>query len=177
MGLLHFLPEGTLWRSKVDGSEQLQLTFPPMRAFPCRAGRPTEDKSPSVPFLLRDLEYLCHSEHRRYCAATLPSDQSQLDVGWSPDGKSLVFGFRRRFQAIDLYPRPRFQAVSTLPDSSGLLLSPLVPGRKYISGTISVGGRLMLFDFSAQKWTKVTVVCRLLPNWSRDGKYLYFQIS
>ena len=26
-------PEGTLWRSKVDGSERLQLTFPPMRVF------------------------------------------------------------------------------------------------------------------------------------------------
>ena len=26
-------PEGTLWRSKVDGTERLQLTFPPMQAF------------------------------------------------------------------------------------------------------------------------------------------------
>jgi len=26
-------PEGTLWRSKVDGSERRQLTFPPMQAF------------------------------------------------------------------------------------------------------------------------------------------------
>jgi len=23
-------PEGSLWRSKVDGTERLQLTFPPM---------------------------------------------------------------------------------------------------------------------------------------------------
>jgi hypothetical protein len=26
-------PDGTLWRSKVDGSERLQLTFPPMRVL------------------------------------------------------------------------------------------------------------------------------------------------
>ncbi len=26
------LPDGTLWRSKVDGSQRLQLSFPPMQA-------------------------------------------------------------------------------------------------------------------------------------------------
>src|SRR3982751_6223444 len=26
-------PDGTLWRSKVDGSERLQLTFPPLRVL------------------------------------------------------------------------------------------------------------------------------------------------
>ena len=41
-------PDNTLWRSKVDGSERLQLTFPPMRVL-CHGFRPTANRLPSMP--------------------------------------------------------------------------------------------------------------------------------
>ena len=40
-------PDNTLWRSRADGSDRLQLTFRPGALF-CRAGHPTVSKSPSM---------------------------------------------------------------------------------------------------------------------------------
>ena len=77
-------PEGTLWRSKADGSQRLQLTLGPTMS-PCRAGRPTESKfySPArppatssrgsiLPMRAADLPHGCSSRSsissRRSCA-------------------------------------------------------------------------------------------------------------
>ena len=38
-------PEGTLWRSKADGSERLQLTYPPMYALMPRWSPDGKDRS------------------------------------------------------------------------------------------------------------------------------------
>jgi len=42
-------PEGVLWRSRTDGSERLQLSFPPPNKRPCRAGRRTGSELLSWP--------------------------------------------------------------------------------------------------------------------------------
>ena len=47
-------PEGTLWRSKADGSERLQLSFPPLYAR-LPAGRPTATGLSFMHSLLRNL--------------------------------------------------------------------------------------------------------------------------
>ena len=169
-------PDGTLWRSRIDGSERLQLTSPPMKVVMPRW-------SPDGTQIGFNAILPAPSTWNIYVIASaggsaerlLPSEQSQLDVDWSPDGKSLIFGSalerNRAIYILDLKSR----RVSTLPGSAGYFSPHWSPDGRYISGTIVGSEKLMLFDTSTQKWTKPCDCTVGYPMWSHDGKYLYFQ--
>src|SRR5262249_13809608 len=49
------------------------------------------------------------------------------------------------------------------------------PDGRYIVANTRAGDRLMLFDFKTQKWTELAKTrINLWPEWSREGKYIYF---
>jgi len=169
-------PDGVLWRSRLDGSEKIQLTFPPMKV---RAAHWSPDGrqiafSTFVPGGTWNI-YVVPSaggspEHR------LPSDQGQLDVDWSPDGKSLAFGTavdpKGSIHIIDVNSK----RVATLPGSTGLFSPHWSPDGRFISGTVIGSWNLMLFDTATRSWTKPCGDCAVAyPMWSHDGKYLYFE--
>lgn len=170
-------PEGTLWRSRTDGSERLQLTFPPMRAFLPRWS--PDGKQIAFNGILRDTgsawnAYVVSNEGGTP-QQVLPSEQVQMDVNWSPDGNSLVFGTldvpNKPIYLIDLISKH----ISTLPDSSGLYSPRWSPDGRFIAAVTNGRlGKLMLFDFSTKKWMPIGVEGGFI-SWSRDGKYLYFQ--
>jgi Tol biopolymer transport system component len=170
------VPEGTLWRSRVDGSEQLQLTFPPMQVLLPRWS--PDGKQIAFSAILPEGNWNIYVIPSTGGSAQriMPSDQSQIDAGWSPDGNSLVFGSvwvpNAPISIIEL----KSKRLSTLPGSNGLFSPHWSPDGRYMSGTVSSAAlNLMLFDFSTQKWTKVADLSAGYPNWSRDGKYLYFK--
>jgi Tol biopolymer transport system component len=171
-------PDGSLWRSKLDGSERLQLTFPPMRALLPRWS--PDGKQIAFNAILPGVTwnvYLVSSEGGTP-QRILPSERSQMDASWSPDGNSLVFGTRTvpnmPIYTIDL----RSKRVSTLPGSSGLFSPRWSPDGLHIAAiTTERPFTLMLFDFGTQKWTEVYGTEAGFPNWSLDGKYLYFKVS
>jgi WD40 repeat protein len=165
-------PDGMLWRSKVDGTERFQLTFPPMRVVMPRWS-PDGKKiafnatAPGVPWNIYVI-----SSAGGVAQRILPSGQAQWDVDWAPDGNSLVFGFPNTpISIVDL----RSRRVSPLPGSNGLFSPHWSPDGRSISGTTIESRKLLLFDFSTQKWTEVFSAGVAYPIWSRDGKYLYFR--
>jgi Tol biopolymer transport system component len=104
-----------------------------------------------------------------------PSEQSQMDVNWSPDGNSLAFGSAEVPNApiytIDL----RSKSVSTLPGSNGLYSPHWSPDGKYMAAiTTEHPHKLMLFDFATQRWTQAFGSETGYESWSRDGKCIYF---
>src|SRR5439155_25659673 len=84
-------PDGALWRSKTDGSERRQLTFPPLRALLPRWSPDGKQIAfnASLPGATWNI-YLLSSQGGTP-QRILPSEQSQMDVNWTPDGNSLVF--------------------------------------------------------------------------------------
>jgi eukaryotic-like serine/threonine-protein kinase len=172
------VPEGTLWRSKVDGTERLQLSFPPMTAYlprwsPDGKRIAFEGISPSKPWTM----YI------------VPADGGNLeevkpwpgDPGWSPDGSSMVYSTaplvfdpgasnRSRIQIMDL----RSRQVSTLPDSEGFYSPRWSPDGRYIAALRAGSQALWIFDFSSRKWSEVGKIGVSFPSWSRDSKYVYF---
>jgi Tol biopolymer transport system component/DNA-binding winged helix-turn-helix (wHTH) protein len=174
-------PDGTLWRSKVDGSERRQLTFLPLRVLLPRWS--PDGKQIAFNATLPGAEtwhiYVVSSEGGTP-QRIVPSDQSQMDVTWSPDGNSLVFGTLNvpnspmPIYTIDL----RSKRVSILPNSTGLFSPRWSPDGRYIAAITSEPTfKLMLFDFSTQKWTEEFGSEMGFPSWSRDGKYIYFKAS
>ncbi len=168
--------DGTLWRSNADGTQKLQLVFPPMQAFLPRwspdgkqiafSGHP-----PGEPWQL----YVVPTEggtpkliHRG--AANF------VDPGWSPDGKSLCFGensLNNQGSAVYVLDL-KTKNVSKLPGSDGLFSPRWSPDGRYIAAMTLDSLKLLVFDFTTQKWTELAKIFVAYPNWSRDGKYLYF---
>jgi dipeptidyl aminopeptidase/acylaminoacyl peptidase len=171
-------PEGILFRSKVDGEQRRQLSFPPMRAVLPRWSPDGKQivftaSTPGKPWKT----YLISAEGGTPQQLTL-DESAEHDPGWSPDGKTLVFhaGTARdpsnRIYLLEMKTRQR----SKLPGSEGLQSPRWSPDGRYIAAHNAVlQNRLLLFDFTTQKWTELlSGQLAMGPHWSRDGKYIYF---
>lgn len=169
--------EGSLWRSKVDGSEGLQLTYPPMY--------------PVLPRWSPDGKRIIFFEFARSAAKPariyevsveggsprelMPEDpRQQLDPNWAPDGTKIVFSNESNdpSSAIHVLDVASHQ-VSDLPNSQGLYSPRWSPDGRYISAFSADSMRLMLFDSQTQKWTELANGSLSWLNWSHDGQYVY----
>jgi Tol biopolymer transport system component len=166
-------PEGTLWRSKVDGTEPLQLTFPPMQAF---LPRWSPDRK-TIVFSARQPDtawniYLISSEGGT--PERLPSEHNRMDANWSPDGNSLVFAIEDDPNAPIYTMDLRTKRVSALPGSSGLYSSHWSPDGRFIAALTGDSFALTIFDFTTQEWTEAFPSQVSFETFSHDGKYIYF---
>ena len=169
-------PEGTLWRSKADGSERVQLTYPPMRVVLPRLSPDGKqivffDLDPNRPAKLFEVSIEGGTSRQ-----LLPDDPSfQADPTWSPEGNRIAFSgaaddASSAVRILDLANRQ----VSTLPGSQGFFGARWSPNGRYILAETSDGETLMLFDFRTQKWTELTKGAQVgWPSWSKNGDYVY----
>ena len=151
--------EGSLWRSKVDGSERLQLTYPPM--YPLLPRWSPDGKK----IIFFEFAVSANKPARIYEVSAeggsprqlMPDDpRQQLDPNWSPDGTKIVFSNESNdpssaIHVLDVASRQ----VSDLPDSQGFYSPRWSPDGRYISAFSADSMRLLLFDFQTQKWTEL----------------------
>ncbi len=182
-------PEGALWRSKLDGSKRLQLTFPPILAALPRwspDGRWIAFNAQASDKLWKI--YLISAEGGNP-EQLISEERSVIDATWSPDGKSLAFGRMGGWEgfsaatatkAIHLFDMKTRQ-VSTVPGSEGLFSPRWSPDGRYIVALTSLTPlsvdqfRLKLFNFTTHKWADLGDLADVgYPSWSRDGQYIYF---
>jgi serine/threonine protein kinase/Tol biopolymer transport system component len=168
-------PDGLLWRSKADGSERLQLTFPPLQATLARWSHDAKQIvfSAKFPDSVYNV-YLVPSEGGAP-QRILPSQQGQMDVNWSPDGSSLIFASdgvpNAPISLLDL----RTKHVSTLPGSNGRFSPHWSPDGRYIAAIQTENQTLMLYDVATQSWQEIFGPLAGYETWSHDGKYIYFE--
>ncbi len=171
-------PEGSLWRSKIDGGERLQLTFPPMqtalpRWSPNSKQIAFQGMTPSKPWMM----YLVSADG----GSPQELAPGEGDINWSPDGQSLVFGDTPLF----LEPGPsrvlaihvmdlKTRQVSTLPGSEGLYGPRWSPDGRMIAALRAGAENLLVFDLVTRKWTELERIYVGFPSWSHDSKYVYF---
>src|SRR5271157_2291850 len=168
--------DGTMWRSKVDGSQKLQLVFPPMLAYLPRWSPDGKQIAffghpPGEPWQIYVVPAEGGSPELIYRSAT-----NSADPNWSPDGKSLAFGensLNNQGSAVYVL-EVRTRKASKLPGSDGLYSPRWSPDGRYIAAITLDSLKLMLFDFTTQKWTELASIFVAYPIWSRDGRYVYF---
>ena len=170
-------PDSILWRSKVDGSQQRQLTFPPMEAALPRWSPDGKQivftaTSPGQPRRIRLISAEGGSPEPLTAGECYESDP-----GWSADGNSVVYGCvfgyvttTSLIHVLDL----RSRQVSALPGSQGLYSPRWSPDGRYVAALSSDSQKLMLFDFLKSKWVVLLRLRMGFPSWSPDGKYIYF---
>jgi len=170
-------PEGALWRSRLDGSERLQLTFPPL--------------SPVLPRWSPDGKTILFFQFaqgadkpaRIYEVSPdggnprllLPSDSSpQLDPNWSPDGSKIIFSGESNSPSstIRILDASSHQ-LSTLPGSDGLYSPRWSPDGRHISAFSADSKTLLLFGIATRKWTELAKGSLGWLNWSHDGQFVY----
>jgi len=170
------IPEENLWKSKVDGSERLQLTFTPLTAYephwsPDGKRIAFQGIMPGQPWKM----YLISSDGGE------PEEVMTGigDLGWSPDGNSLIFhsGMAdflstspRAIQLLDLKTRQ----ISTFPGSEGLYSPRWSPDGRYIAALRVGSETLQVLDVRTKRWTELAKIGVDFPMWSWDSKYIYF---
>ncbi len=169
--------EGTLWRSKVDGSERLQLTYPPM--YPLLPRWSPDGKT----IIFFEFALSANKPARIYEVSAeggsprqiMPDDpRQQLDPNWSPDGTKIIFSNESNDPTSAIHVLDvASHRVSDLPDSQGMYSPRWSPDGRYISAFSGDSRRLLLFDSRTQKWSELASGSLGWLNWSHDGQYVY----
>jgi Tol biopolymer transport system component/DNA-binding winged helix-turn-helix (wHTH) protein len=170
-------PDMTLWRSRADGSEKMQLTFPPTRAYLPR----WSPDGKQIVFMDARLE--------KAWSIALVSPQGSApetlyqytmrsqDPTWDPDQKSVVFSRLETngssaIYCIDLQTKN----LSLIPGSEGLFSPRVSPDGRYISALRLDDSGLLLLDRHANRWEVLKNGEDIGYNeWSHDGRYVYFR--
>jgi len=170
-------PEGVLWRSRIDGSERVQLTSPPISPL---LPRWSPDGNTILFFQFaqgadKPARIYEVSPEGGSPRLLLPDDHSQqLDPNWSPDGTKIIFSGQSNdpSSAIRVLDVASHQ-LSSLPGSNGLYSPRWSPDGRYVSAFSGDSKVLLLFDFQTQKWTELSRGSLGWLNWSHDGQFVY----
>jgi Tol biopolymer transport system component len=167
-------PSGHLWKSKLDGSDAVQLTS---------SYAAMEQWSP-------DGKSIVYSDwHRIYLLPAdggapeplVPAGDNQVAPTWTPDGKSVAFNLYplpnvapTAIQIVDLASRN----VSEMPGTVGYYFPSWSPNGKYMIAMALHPSRMMLYSAETKTWRELRRFD--VPwgyfAWARDGKALYMAL-
>jgi serine/threonine protein kinase len=166
-------PRHFLWRSKLDGSEKLQLTD-----FYATMEQWSPDSKQIVFSDWRQL-YLISADGG-VAEKLIPNPNNEVAPFWSPDGKSITFndypkpGQPRAVKVLDLATRK----ISIMPGSEGYYVGEWSPDGKYMIAVAQNPSRLVLYTVKSGTWRDI----RKFDGawgwcvWSDDSKSVYVQM-
>jgi serine/threonine protein kinase/Tol biopolymer transport system component len=180
-------PDGALWRSKLDGTERLQLSSLPMAVLQPQWSPDGKQIAfagavPGKPSHI----YMVSADGGAPKELT-KGGRDEVFPNWSPDGNSLIFGnptselegsAPSAIYRLDL----KTGQLTIISGSDGTSSPRLSPDGTFLAA-LSKANHFALFEWKTQKWTEVTpsipitigcLTCVIPLNWSHDGRYVYF---
>jgi Tol biopolymer transport system component len=172
------IPDGTMWRSRADGSERLQLTFAPERAALPRWAPDGKQIAYVSSRTGQPSQIMLIGPQGGKATPVYAENHGQIDANWSADGKRMVYGYvfgtpDMSINMLDL----KAHRITKVAGSDGLFSPRWSPDGRYLVALSLDFTKVMLFDFKTQKWsTWFTDAAGSVsyPLWSSDSKYLYF---
>lgn len=170
-------PGNALWRSRIDGTDRLQLTFSPMQVLmPTWSPDGKRIAFQGVTPGRHSAIYVISAEGGAP-EVLFQEQHNQNRASWSPDGNSIVFGYYPGPETANGIPivNVATHKMTKLPGSAWLLNSAWSPDGRYIAARHSDHQVIKLFDLRTQQWREL--VRRELNwfNWSHDGRHVYFE--
>ena len=173
-------PDGILWRSRVDGSDRVQLTYPPMMAS---APRWSPDGTQIVFTAIRSgqpLQIEIVPAEGGSAQAVWPEARNQGSPSWSADGQSIFFGRLPWLESgstnvpviekIDL----RAHQLTEVPGSQDMTVPVVSPDGKYLAAKHTAATpESSIYNFASGKWILLGTISDYRPSWSRDSGALY----
>jgi Tol biopolymer transport system component/DNA-binding winged helix-turn-helix (wHTH) protein len=173
----------TLWRSKADGTQPLQLTRPPL----ITADPQWSPDASQIVFSGYDQQ--ANQGSRVYIVprdggeprVVLPEDSWQGHPKWLPDGKSVAVSLgprdggdpsRAGIYVADVVTHRSYK----LPGSGDINSAQWSPDGRWVAGTTNDYHHIELYDVAKNSWTEL-VSGTLFggPMWSSDSQSLYYQ--
>jgi Tol biopolymer transport system component len=173
------IPQANLFRCRMDGSQQLQLTSPPLQVASPRWSPDGKrivfmGRLPGKPWKI----YLIPG-YGGVLEPLLASGYTERYPQWLPDGNSLIF---KRDVSTDEEPsKPplvgiidlRTKGITYIPGSWMAERPRLSPDGRYLA--VTCVDKVMLYDFSTQRWEELARDGDFyFPEWSSDSQYFYF---
>jgi Tol biopolymer transport system component/predicted Ser/Thr protein kinase len=173
-------PDDTLWRSKLDGSARLQLTYPPMRTG---LGHWSPDGKEiafagALPGRPWKVYLISRDGGGPQPLASTTEELQEADPTWSLDGNTLAFGhsgFAANQALIELFD-VKTRQISQLPGSSGFFGPRWSPDGRYIVALSQDGNKVMLCNVKDRQWRQLDIKLNSFGYlaWSHDSAYVYF---
>ena len=168
-------PDYTLWRSNTDGSDRLQLTYPPWQAHLPRWS-PDGKQVAFIAVRGDKWKIFLVSSQGGTPQELLPNDNdNEADPVFSADGTQLAFGGVGGGRDIEL-GNLNTRHVSTITGPQAVFSPRWSPDGRYLAVLSQDSLALLFFDVKDQKWSEPIKENAGIgfPTWSRDSKYLYF---
>jgi eukaryotic-like serine/threonine-protein kinase len=155
-------PDHTLWRSRSDGTDLLQLTFAPGQIF-----------TPSISPDGKQVAYvdsegaICLINMDGASAPTVAEKNGKWPH-WSPDGNLLVFTESGAVHVLDL----RTGRISQVPGPAYLWNAQWVSNSQLVAGTPD-STQLMIFDVRTKQWSELVsfTAPAYVVNWTHTPDY------
>ncbi|HTW48289.1 MAG TPA: winged helix-turn-helix domain-containing protein [Acidobacteriaceae bacterium] len=172
--------DGSLWRSRADGTGRLQLTGRPMQVFmmhwsPNARQLVLMGQQPGKPWKVYTMD-----ADGGHLQEVMNEDRSEADPDWSPDGKKLVFGRLPDLMAEASQPKAIYlvdlatKAITKLEGSDGLFSPRWSADGKHIAALSIDQKKLLVFDVAAKTWRLLAQQNIADPAWSHDDSAIYF---
>ena len=172
-------PDGGLWRSKLDGSERLQLVYPPTVAAlphwsPDGKTIAFSAATPGKPWKI----YLISSDGGSPAPVTT-AETLENDPSWSPDGATLAFACNDNFNPDNMFVQLfdlKTRKLSRIPASEPVFGPRWSPDGRSLAVISFDNVRLLLLDLQTQKLRPLASGLGVIGYlaWSPDGSYIYF---
>jgi Tol biopolymer transport system component len=170
------IPDGMLWRSRVDGRDRLQLSSSPTQSF-------FVSWSPDG----KQLAYVSGGPGHRDQLCVVGKDggipnvlheANTLDrLSWLRDASAVVIdemasvGEDFDIKVIEL----KTGQVHELQGSKATVYPSVSPDGRYVAAVTEDGKKLRVYDFPSQTWQEFAPASGAgMPVWSTDSRYIYF---
>jgi Tol biopolymer transport system component len=145
-------PTGYLWKSKLDGSDAIQLTKSPAYM------EQWSPDSKSIAYMDWDKIYVVSADGGAP-DQLMPGGHNQVAPSWAPDGKSIYFNIfpfpdqpLSGIRVVDLATRQ----VTNMPGGEKFFVPAWSPDGKYLVAIAQAPARMMLYNAETKAWSVLT---------------------